>query len=120
MSAAFNLHVSRFAQRDIEDIIERIAVDFENTAAAIAVDAAFQEGLDRLRHFADSCPPADESRLVDFDLLVGLFGTRYGQKYRMLFVIEGEAVYVLRIRGERQQALSEAEVRSAHRQRYAG
>ncbi len=60
---------------------------------------AYDALLRRLEEHAESFEEAQENQDCDFDVRQGFFKTRRGRVYRALLFIEGEHVYVLRVRG---------------------
>ena len=63
----------------------------------------------RLEQHASSCGPAQEHDDCEFDVRQALFKTRRGRVYRALFFIEGEDVYILRVRGPGQAPVDTGE-----------
>lgn len=68
-------------------------------SGAIAWLEAYDALVDRLEPNAASFGLAPESKDCDFEVRQALFKTRRGRVYRALFFIEGEEVYILRVRG---------------------
>lgn len=60
---------------------------------------AYDAVIENLRREAPSFGEALENKDCDFDVRQALFKTRRGRVYRALFFIEGEDVYILRVRG---------------------
>lgn len=56
----------------------------------------------RLKQQAHSCALAHEHENFEWDVRQALFKTRRGRVYRALFLIEGQDVYILRVRGSGQ------------------
>ena len=63
---------------------------------------AYDEMVARLEKSAESFAAADENEALEFDVRQALFKTRHGRVYRALFFIEGEHVFILRVRGSGQ------------------
>ena len=72
---------------------------------------AYDEMVSRLEQQANSCGPACEHDDCEFDVRKALFKTRSGRVYRALFFLEGQDVYILRVRGAGQAALRPDELR---------
>lgn len=53
----------------------------------------------RLEKSADALGPGDENDDCEFDLRQALFKTPRGRVYRAVFFIEGDQVFILRVRG---------------------
>jgi hypothetical protein len=66
---------------------------------ALAWLDAYDSLLERLQQDAATCGEAPESRACDFDVRQALFKTRRGRVYRVLFFLEGQDVFVVRLRG---------------------
>lgn len=80
------------------------------TGAAAWLDA-YDALIERLKQDAPSFGEAPENRDCDFDVRQGLFKTRRGRVYRALFFIEGQDVYVLRVRGPGQAPVSPEDIK---------
>ena len=66
---------------------------------AIAWLDAYDSLIERLKQDASSFGEAPEHQDCDFDVRQALFKTRRGRVYRALFFIEGQDIFILRIRG---------------------
>lgn len=62
--------------------------------------------LETLANTADGCPLAPEAEELGLPLRQSLFKTRRGNLYRTLFVIEGQTVRILTVRGPGQTAVT--------------
>jgi plasmid stabilization system protein ParE len=60
---------------------------------------AFWDSAERLKSFPQSCGLAPESRDFPEEVRQMLFKTRRGRTYRALFVIRGDLVHILCVRG---------------------
>lgn len=78
---------------------------------AISWLRAYDVLVDRLKREADSFGEAIENRDCDFDVRQALFKTRRGRVYRVLFFIEGNEVYVLRVRGPGQAPVAPEDIK---------
>lgn len=61
--------------------------------------AAYDELVERLKTSADSFADASEQADLDMNLREALFKSRAGRLYRALFVVRGDEVFILRVRG---------------------
>lgn len=71
---------------------------------------AYDALVARLQQDARLFGAALENRDCDLDVRQALFKTRRGRVYRALFFIEGEVVYVLRVRGPGQGPVTPDEI----------
>jgi plasmid stabilization system protein ParE len=60
---------------------------------------SFWESAERLETFPLSCGLAPENDEFDYEVRHTLFGTKKGRTYRALFVITGDVVRILCVRG---------------------
>ena len=72
---------------------------------------AYDSLIERLQRDARSFGEALENRDCEFHVQQALFKTPRGRVYRVLFFIEGEEVYVLRVRGPGQAPVSPEDIR---------
>mgnify|MGYP001040958959 CR=1 FL=1 len=93
----FQVHELRRAQADVRSIARWLAE--RSPPGARAWLRAYDEMVKRLEQQASSCGPAYERNDCEFDVRQALFKTRRGRVYRALFFIEGQEVYILRVRG---------------------
>jgi hypothetical protein len=93
----FRVRELRRAQADIRQIAHWLAGrSFQD---ALAWLDAYDEMVARLEQSADSCGLAEESDECEMEVRQALSKTRRGRTYRALFTIEGDHVFLLRIRG---------------------
>ena len=104
----FRVRELRRAQSDIRHITDWLA-DRSPRGARAWLDA-YDDMVARLEKNADSCGRADESADLDIDVSQALFKTRRGRVYRALFLIEGEQVFILRVRGPGQAPIHPEEL----------
>lgn len=71
---------------------------------------AWEDMLRQLCRIATSCVLAPESSTRDIEIRQILFKTRKGRPYRALFTIRDEIVYVMHVRGPRQNLMSADEI----------
>lgn len=93
----------RRAQADIREIAHWLAA--RSPQGARAWLDAYDDLLARLERNADSFSLADENEDFEFDVRQALFKTRHGRIYRALYLIEGDEVFVLRVRGPGQASV---------------
>jgi plasmid stabilization system protein ParE len=96
------------ANSDLREIVLFISQRVSPTSAARWL-AAIEQTIARLATDADQCPQADEAADLGIDLRELLHG-RQRQVYRILFVIDGDTVSVLRVRHAAQDRLTEDDV----------
>ncbi len=97
---SFKVVVEKEAEEDLKAAARWIAQDSPDKAALWYFDAI--ESIESLENFPARCPLAPESKKFGAGIRHLIFG-----KYRVLFVIEDETVYVLRVRHQAQDVLSQ-------------
>lgn len=85
------------AQDDVKSIVSWLAERSVNGASAWL--DAYHAMIETLSRDAATFGPADEAKAFDEDIRQVLFKTRFGRAYRALYVLDGEKVYLLRVRG---------------------
>jgi hypothetical protein len=80
------------------------------TGAAAWLDA-YDSLVERLKRDALSFGLAPENDDCEFDVRQALFKTRQGRVYRALFFMEGQDVYILRVRGPGQAPVTPEEMK---------
>jgi plasmid stabilization system protein ParE len=96
---SFRVVVEREAEEDMKAAAQWIAQYSSDKATLWYFDAT--EAIESLENFPARCPLAPESRKFGAEIRHLIFG-----KYRILFIIEDEIVYVIRIRHQAQNTLS--------------
>jgi plasmid stabilization system protein ParE len=86
-------------------------LDERSPAGAAAWLDAYDALIERLKQDAPSFGKAPESQDCDFEVSQGLFKTRRGRVYRALFFIEGQDVYILRVRGPGQAPVTPEDIK---------
>jgi plasmid stabilization system protein ParE len=71
---------------------------------------AYDSTVDRLKEDARSFGEALENKDCDFSIQQALFKTPRGRVYRAIFAIEGDVVYILRVRGPGQAPVDPKEL----------
>src|SRR6187397_3130552 len=94
---SFSVHELLKAKQDKESIFRWL--HGRSPKGAVAWLRAYDSLLDRLRETAPSFAECLESKDCEIPIRQALFKTRRGRVYRAVFMIEGEDVYILRIRG---------------------
>ena len=95
----YRVHELTLAEADVRKIFDWIRKKSHRGAEAWL--DAYDEMIDGLSHFVGhGIAPEDAS--VDFTVQHVFFKTRHGNVYRALYFVEGEDVYVLRVRGKGQ------------------
>jgi plasmid stabilization system protein ParE len=93
----FQVRELRRAQADIRQIVKWLGE--RSPRGALAWLDAYDSMVARLERDASTFGPAYENDDCEFDVRQALFKTRRGRIYRALFLIEGDEVFILRIRG---------------------
>lgn len=86
-------------------------LDERSPAGAAAWLNAYDAFIERLKQGAPSFGEAPENEDCNLDVRQGLFKTRRGRVYRALFFIEGQDVYVLRVRGPGQAPVTPEDIK---------
>lgn len=97
------------AANDIDHIFDWIR--FRSPRGALAWLDALDAGFDRLKTDYASMSRAPESELLGEELYQSLFKTKKGRTYRLVYLVEGKDVVVLRVRGPGQPPLESDELR---------
>ena len=101
---AFRVEVSPKARRDADAILGWL-LSQQAGEAGLRWFRRLEEAIGSLANFPERCKLAPENASVPFEMRQLLCGHR-PHVYRILFTIEGETVYVLRIRHGRRKHLS--------------
>jgi plasmid stabilization system protein ParE len=105
---AFEVVFLRCALADVEKIYEFISC--RSSSGANRWYAALSDAVASLTHDPNRCAVAPESVRLKVDLRQRLFKTARGRSYRLLFVVAGGQVRVLRIRGPGQPPLKRRDI----------
>lgn len=97
---SYQVRILARARQDLEDYVAWISE--RSPRGAERWVAALEETLSRLEHNPFVAPVASESDELDEEVRNIMFRTRAGRAYRALFVVVGEEVRILRIRGSGQ------------------
>lgn len=95
---SFKILFEKEAEDDLKDAAQWIANYSPDKAATWYFEAV--EAIESLENFPTRCPLAPESKRFGAEIRHLIFG-----KYRILFIVEDETVYVLRIRHQAQEVL---------------
>lgn len=71
---------------------------------------AYDEMIERLKSNADTYTACYENADLDMDVKETFFKTRRGRVYRALFAIEGDEVFLLRVRGPGQAPILASDI----------
>jgi plasmid stabilization system protein ParE len=105
----FKLVILRRARRDVDQMYDWIARKSRDGAERWYL--AFRAGCQRIVDAPDSFSPAAEFEDIDeHTVREFLFKTRRGRTYRGLFILVGDEVRVLRVRGPGQPPLTRDEI----------
>jgi plasmid stabilization system protein ParE len=105
----FQVNELRKAQADIRHIVNWLAE--RSSKGARAWLDAYDSMVARVSLNATSMGPADENDAFDIDVRQALFKTPRGRVYRALFLIQGEEVLILRVRGPGQAPVRPEELK---------
>lgn len=102
--------VSALAKAD--DDVEKIYLWLRKRSATGAASwyQAYLDAAVRLESSAESCPRCPEGLRFVLPVRELLFKTRRGKRYRLLFIIDGTDVFILRVRGPGQRVLRRKEL----------
>jgi plasmid stabilization system protein ParE len=102
---AFRVEVTPQAEQDADAILEWLLSQHAGEAG-IRWFLRLREAIDSLAEMPGRCALAPENASVPFEMRQLLYG-RKPHVYRILFTVEGDVVYVLRIRHGRRRHLDE-------------
>ena len=102
---AFHVEVTPQAEQDADTILEWLLSQHAGETG-LCWFLRLREAIDSLAEMPKRCPLAPENASVPFEMRQLLYG-RKPHFYRILFTIEDEVVYVLRIRHGRRHHLDE-------------
>jgi plasmid stabilization system protein ParE len=106
---AFKVLFLRRAQADVDVVYQWLAK--RSSVGAANWYAALLNAAAALEDDPNSCPTAPEAKGLRLDIRQRLFKTPRGRNYRILFVIAGKEVRVLRVRGPGQAPLKARDIR---------
>ena len=95
---SFHVLITEEAEEDLKEAARWVARYSPELAAIWYFDIT--EAIESLQDFPLRCPLAPESKTFSTEVRHLIY-----EKYRILFVIEGETVYVLRVRHSAQDTL---------------
>lgn len=98
----------RRAEADIRSIVGWLAK--RSIAGANAWLGAYDRIVVQLRHQANSFGSAVEAAAAELPLKQAFFKTRHGRTYRAIFLIVGDQVRILRVRGPGQAPVEPEEL----------
>ena len=105
---AFTVLFLRRAEADAEKIYEFIAR--RSASGASRWYSALVEAIAAIGQHPEHCSAAPESKRLHLDLRQRLFKTSRGRCYRLVFMIAGDQVPVLRIRGPGQPPIKQRDL----------
>ncbi|HMV51906.1 MAG TPA: type II toxin-antitoxin system RelE/ParE family toxin [Blastocatellia bacterium] len=100
---SYKVEIAKKAQQEVRQVVHWLTQHSPGKAAIWHFD--FLEKVDSLENFPARCPLAPESKIHGREIRHLIF-----DKYRILFVIEDETVYVLRVRHQSQDMLKADEM----------
>lgn len=105
---SYNVQVMQRTQEDVLQIVEWI--NERSMQGASTWYAAYERMLERLQEQPLACGQALEAKQLGRDLREAMFKTPQGNVYRGVFLVEGESVFLLRVRGPGQSPLTRADL----------
>ena len=105
---SFQVRVLARARQDLDEILAYVAERSPQGAARLL--GRFQATLTSLEKNPSMSPLAPESEEVHEQVRHVMFRTRAGRTYRILFVLVGDEVRVLRVRGAGQPPVSRTDI----------
>ena len=102
---AFRVEITPEAEQDANAILEWLLAQ-QAGEAGLRWFQGLKDAIETLAALPKRCSLARENASVPFEMRQLLYGRRH-HVYRILFAVEGEVVYVLRIRHGRRQQLGE-------------
>jgi plasmid stabilization system protein ParE len=106
----YRVVILRRAQEDTDALYAWLAK--RSVAGAGRWYRAFLDAVASLNNNPSRCGSAPESVAVGYDIRQHLFKTPRGRKYRLLFLVTGDEVRILRIRGPRQAPVTGSDLSS--------
>ena len=104
----YEVRVLRRAWQDLDDITTHIAERSPEGAARLL--RRFDDAMEQLERNPFIAPIASESTQLGEEVRYIIFRTKSGRKYRAMFVIVGEEVRVLRVRGPGQPPVNRGDL----------
>jgi plasmid stabilization system protein ParE len=102
------IRVSFRARQDVEKILSWLSA--RSLPGAARWFDKYIQSLHSLATQAANCSQAPEASILGYDVRQLLFKTRKGHTYRTVFIIEGDCVQVLAVRGSGQDLLTSEEL----------
>lgn len=104
----FRVVILKRAEGDLQRIFRWLSA--RSPSGASAWLTAYEHLQERLIAHADTFALAQEHAKFDHDLRQGLFKTRRGRVYRVIFMIDEDEVRILRVRGPGQNPIAADDV----------
>jgi toxin ParE1/3/4 len=101
---AFRVEITEEAERDAEDILTWLIAEGSGETG-LRWFQGLEEAATSLSTFPERCPVVPENKEFPFAVRHLLYGRR-PHVYRVIFKMEGETVYILRIRHGRRQPIA--------------
>ena len=102
---SLQVQFSQRAKRDVREIQSWIKGRSSQGAANWL--ASLERAVIQLTEFAVSSPAAPEADEIGVDLKQRMFKTRRGNSFRLLFIVRGDTVHILAVRGAGQNLVSD-------------
>ena len=104
----FQVRLLSRAQEDADQIY--LWLRERSPLGAVSWYAALLKKIEDLAITATACSIAPEASPLDIELRQAFFKTRRGRTYRLLFLIDGNEVRILRVRGPGQRPVTRTDV----------
>ena len=101
----FSVIIQPAAERSIRQQVEWIAAQSNSTATALRWARSLRAKIDTLKTIPLRCPIDPDADAYGEDVRVLLHGKR--SKFRIYFLVRGEAVHIVAVRHAAQQGLAE-------------
>jgi plasmid stabilization system protein ParE len=105
---SYHVRLLARARYDLDEILTFIAERSPEGAARLV--ASFEKTMAMVEKNPYLCPLAPESQPLQEQLRHALFRTRAGRTYRAIFIVVGDEVRVLRVRGAGQAPVTSEDV----------
>jgi toxin ParE1/3/4 len=100
----FRVEITKEAEHDAEGILDWLILQ-QAGETGLRWFQRLNEAIASLATFPGRCPLAPENKDFPFEVRHLLYGSR-PHVYRVIFKVEGETVYILRIRHGRRQSIA--------------
>lgn len=106
----YRIEPSVRALADIEQIF--VWLSQRSPAGAVRWYESLWDATERFKRFPGSCPLAAESWRFNKEVWCMPFGTPIGRTYRALFVVRGDVVHILCVRGPGEKGVKPEDIQA--------